>query len=59
MGGADKMTMKDFVKYLQDTFDERANFTLKKLGVEFKDFTGNAYVLTIEVNIDDEKTSID
>jgi hypothetical protein len=53
------MTMKDFVKCLQDTFDERANITLKKLGVDFKDFTGNAYVLTIEVNIDDEKTSID
>ena len=53
------MTMKDFIKYLQDTFDERANITLKKLGVDFKDFTGNAYVLTIEMNIDDKEPHID
>lgn len=53
------MTIKDFVKYQQDTFDEHANITLKKLGVAFKDFTGNAYVLTVEVNIDDEKPPID
>ena len=53
------MTIKDFIKYLQDTFDEHANITFNKLNVDFNDFTGNAYVLTIEVNIDDVKTPID
>lgn len=53
------MTIKDFVKHLQDTFGERANITFKKMDAGFKEFSGDEYVLTIEVNIDDVKTSID
>lgn len=53
------MTMKDFVEYLLDTFDERANITFKKLSAGFKEFSGDAYVLTIEMNIDDKEPPID
>lgn len=53
------MTMKDFVKYLQDTFDERANITFKKMTAGFKEFSGDEYVLTIEMHIDDKESPID
>lgn len=53
------MTMKDFVKYLQDTFDERANITFKKMAAGFKEFSEDEYILTIEMHIDDKKPIID
>lgn len=53
------MTIADFVEYLLDTFDERANITFKKMSAGFKEFSGDEYVLTIEMHFDDKEPTID